>query len=161
MLANNKTEKKNKKTIHEMKMLNQIEANQRIDIDRNDKEITGLKKAAKSYKDKFKKDLEVLKKKNSDEVKENANINTMLKEKQSMIVALEEQLAPEGDNESYVIEEVVLTMRINSSGHKCTLCKTKLGRNEDLERHIRDKHTESDCPFCNDTFASNSKLRGL
>ena len=104
MLANNKTEKKNKKTIHEMKMLNQIEANQRIDIDRNDKEITGLKKAAKSYKDKFKKDLEVLKKKNSDEVKENANINTMLKEKQSMIVALEEQLSPEGDNESSVIE---------------------------------------------------------
>ena len=76
-----------------------------------------------------------------------------------MIVALEEQLAPKDDNDSSVIQEVV-TMGNNISGHKCTLCCTKFSTNEDLERHIRDKHTESDCPFCNETFASNSLLRG-
>ena len=145
MLAKKKTDIQ-KESIHEIKMLKQVEAQQRIDIDRKDKEITGLKKAAKSDKDKFKKDLEVLQKKNSDVVKENGNINAMLKEKQSMIVALEEQLSPEDDNESSVIEEVV-TMGNNSSGHKCTLCNTKFSTNEDLERHIRDKHTEIDCPF--------------
>ena len=109
-----------------------------------------------------KKDLEALQKKNHDLVKENANINKKVKEKEALIVALEEQTkeaSENDDNEDSVIEEVV-TMANNSSGNKCTLCNTKFSTNENLERHIRDKHTESDCPFCNETFSSNSKLRG-
>ena len=142
-------------------MLREVEADQKSDIARKDKEIGCLKKAAKSDKDKFKKDLEVQQKKNSDVVKENANLKTLVKKKQSMIVALEEQLkeVSEDDDERSVIEEIV-TMGNNSSGHKCNMCNTKFSTNEDLERHIKDKHTESDCPFCNETFASNSQLRG-
>ena len=113
MIAQKKTEIQ-KESNHEIKMLRQVEANQKTDLERKDKEIDGLKKAVKSDKDKFKKDLEVLQRKNSDVVKENANINTMLKEKQSMIVALEEQLAPEDDNDSSVIQEWV-TMGNNIS----------------------------------------------
>ena len=94
-------------------------------------------------------------------VKENTNINKKLKEKQSLIVALEEQMkeVSEDDNENSVIEEVV-TMENNLSGNKCNLCNSKFSINEELERHMQDKHTESDCPFCNETLSSKSKLRG-
>jgi hypothetical protein len=160
VLAKKKTDIQ-KEANHEIKMLREVEADQKSDIARKDKEIGCLKKAAKSEKDKFKKDLEVQQKKNSDVVKENANLKTLVKEKQSMIVALEEQLkeVSEDDDEESVIEDIV-TMGNNSVGHKCNMCNTKFSTNEDLERHIKDKHTESYCPFCNETFASNSQLRG-
>ena len=60
---------------------------------------------------------------------------SMVKENQSMIVALEEQLkeVSKDDDERSVIEEI-LTMGNNSSGHKCT--------NEDLKRNIKNKHKE-------------------
>ena len=159
VLAKKKTDIQ-KEANHEIKMLREVEADQKSDIARKDKEIGCLKKAAQSNKDKFKKDLEVQQKKYSDVVKENANLKTMVKEKQSMVVALEEQLkeVSEDDDERSVIEEIV-TMGNNISGHKCTICNTKFSTNEDLERHIKDKHTESDCPFCNETFSSNSRLR--
>ena len=37
---------------HEIKLSKEVEVNQKIDIDRMDKEIAGLRKAAKSEKDK-------------------------------------------------------------------------------------------------------------
>ena len=53
VLAKKKTDIQ-KEANHEIKMLREVEADQKSDIARKDKEIGCLKKAAKSEKDKFK-----------------------------------------------------------------------------------------------------------
>ena len=90
--------------------------------------------------------------------KENANLEAKLKEKESLIKALEDQSNEDAEDIS-VIKEVV-TMSKNTSGHKCTMCNTRFSTNEHLRKHMRDKHTEAECPFCSITFPNNKKLRG-
>ena len=106
-------------------------------------------RAAAADKEKFKKDLGALQKKNGELVKENNNMKTMLKEKESIIVSLEEQTnkIQEEINDSSVMEEE-MPMRNNQSENKGTACNKRFGNNGDLERHISDKHNEVDCPFC-------------
>ena len=56
-------------------------------------------------------------------MKENNNLTTIVKEKETIIMALEEQTnnVPEDAYDSSVVEEEVQT-RSNLSGHSCTAC---------------------------------------
>ena len=50
-------------------------------------------------------------------------------------------------------------MNKNTSGYKCTACNQSFRTNKSLERHIEDKHTETECPFCSKDFTSRCDLR--
>ena len=159
MLVRKKT-KIQKETNEEVSKLKEVENNQRKELDIKDKEIALLKKTAATEKDKYKKDLGTLQNRTGELVKENNNLNTMLNEKESIIKALEEQTnsTPEDVNDSVVVDEVV-QMRNNQSENKCTACNKRFSTNNDLERHISDKHNEVECPFCSNMFPNKSKLR--
>ena len=93
-------------------------------------------------------------------MKENANLGAKLKQKEALIKSLKDQSNEnyEDDEDISVLEEVV-SIRHNTSGHKCTLCDTLFSTNEELERNMRDKHTKAECPFCSVTFPNNNKIK--
>ena len=155
---------------HEVKMLKEVQENQEAAIKEKEEEtaeannkVKKLEKdmrTAAAEKEKFNKDLGAVQKRSGELVKENNNLKTMLKEKESIIVSLEEQMNDVHDEgtDNSVIEEDVL-MRNNQSENKCTACNKRFSNNNDLERHIGDKHNEVECPFCRKTFSNRSKLQ--
>ena len=130
----------------------QVEAHQYNEIKKKEKEINNLKKAAAKDKEKYIKDIESLRKSNSNTIKENADLNAKLKEKESLIKSLEEALEPDNSEE-------VVVMNRNTSGHKCTACNKKYSSNNDLENHMNDMHGEVECVFCSQIFPNKKKLR--
>ena len=147
-----------KDTSHEVTLLRQVETDQIKAIEKKDKEISLFKKSATKEKERFQKDLATLQNRLNGVVKSNNNLEAKLKEKEAVIQSLEDQSAENSEDIS-VVEEVV-TMRNNTSGHSCTICNKRFNTNDDLEKHIKEKHTESECPFCSLMFANNNKLKG-
>ena len=81
-----------------------------------------------------------------------------MKEKEAIVVALEEQTNNVQEENSVVEEEVQI--RNSPSVHSCAACDKRLGSNNDLERHISDKHNEVECPFCQQIFPNRNALKG-
>ena len=146
-----------KDTSHEVKLLRQVETEQMKAIEKRDKEISLLKKSATKEKERFQKDLGTLQSKLNGVVKSNNTLEAKLKEKEAVSQSLEDQ-SDENSEDISVVEEVV-TMRNNTSGHTCTICNKRFNTNDDLEKHIKEKHTESECPFCCLMFSNNNKLK--
>ena len=151
----------NKKTLiqtetnEEVANLKQVEVHQNSEIKKKEKEISILKKAATKEKEKYRKDMEILRKTNSDSIKENANLNAKLKEKESIIKSLEEALEPDTSD----AEEEVVIMNKNTSGHKCTACNNNYSTNTDLESHMDEMHGEAECFFCSKIFQNKKQLK--
>ena len=145
-----------KGTGEEVKCYKQMEAHQTNVIKKKEKEITSLNKAAAKEKEKYQKDIESLRKSNSNTIKENADLNAKLKEKDSIIKSLEEALEPDTSDE----EEDVLVLNRKTLGHNCTACNKKYSTNGDLERHIDEIHVEVECVFCSKSFQNKKKLKG-
>ena len=145
-----------KGTREEVKCYKQMEAHQTNVIKKKEKEITSLNKAAAKEKEKYQKDIESLRKSNSNTIKENADLNAKLKEKDSIIKSLEEALEPDTSDE----EEDVLVLNRKTLGHNCTACNKKYSTNGDLERHIDEIHVEVECVFCSKSFQNKKKLKG-
>ena len=99
--------------------------------------------------------MEIIRKSNSDSIKENANLNAMLKEKESIIKSLEEALEPDTSD----AEEEVVIMNKNTSGHKFTACNKKYSTNTDLESHMDEMHGEAECVFCSKIFQNKKQLK--
>ena len=117
VLINKKT-RIQKDTLREVANLKQIETHHSSVIQKKEKEISSLKKSAMKAKEKYAQDIDSLRKSNSNTIKENADLNAKLTEKESIIVSLEEALAPDTSDD---VEEVI-QMNRNTSGHKCTAC---------------------------------------
>jgi hypothetical protein len=159
LLVNRKSEIQ-KNTTDEVTNLRQVEQHQKKEIEKKEKEIMALKRAATKEKEKVLKEIKTLQLSQGELHKENSNLQAKLKEKESFIKSLEEQLCEEDEvnNDTSVVE--MASMNKNTSGHACVACKSRFSTNHDLEKHIKDKHTEVDCPFCNKTFPNNNKLKG-
>ena len=80
-----------KETNKEVANYKQIEAHQYSEIKKKENEISILKKAATKEKEMYLKDMETLRKSNSDSIT-NGDLNAKLKEKESIIKSLEEAL---------------------------------------------------------------------
>ena len=160
VLINKKTKIQNESNL-QVANHKQIEAHQYSEIKKKEKEISFLKKAATKDREKYLKDLDSLRKSNSNTIKENGDLNAKLEEKEAIIKSLEEALEPEPESSDVfedVVEEVV-TMNRNTSGHKCTACNKKYSTNTDLENHMDDMHGETECVFCSKIFQNKKKLK--
>ena len=147
-----------KETNDEVVKLREVESDQKKCIERKENDITVLKRAAATEKDKHKKELGTLQKRIGELIKENNNLTTMVKEKEAIVVALEDQTNNAQEDDSVVEEEVQI--RNSPSVHSCAACDKRFGTNNDLERHISDKHNEVECPFCEQIFSNRNALKG-
>ena len=154
-----------KETNEEMKNLKvdqknrqEIEEYMTKEIEKKGKEIEALKKVVTTDKRKHQHDVDELIKKNGELVKENSSLKTSIQEKESIVVHLEEQINTE---EVVVVEPGPNNVFMNktANGHTCTACEKSFGSNRALEKHIADKHQESECPFCSQVFQSRQGLR--
>ena len=50
-------------------------------------------------------------------------------------------------------------MNKTSTSHTCAACEKSFGSNQALEKHMEDKHQETDCPFCGNIFPSKHDIR--
>ena len=93
--------------------------------------------------------------------KVNSNLMKEIKEKESIIEGLEDISSKEDEPDIEVLEATHnhVDMDKSTSGHKCTACDQSFKTNKSLERHITDKHTDTECPFCSINFTSRNDLR--
>ena len=89
----------------------------------------------------------------------NNDLKTEVTEQKAYIKSLEEDNAP---------KDVITTAEVNdqedtprrvimskdSPEHRCHACDKKFNAASDLDRHMKDKHTEYDCHMCNKKFTS-------
>ena len=93
--------------------------------------------------------------------KVNSNLMKETQEKESIIKGMEDIRRNEDEADIEVVDTVNTTVHMdkNISGHKCTACDQSFKTNKGLENHMTDKHTETECPFCNQEFTSRCDLR--
>ena len=134
---------------------------QNKELEKKDKEIESIKKATKLAKEEFKIELDDIRSRYHDMTKVNSNLMKEIAEKESIIKGLEDISRKEDEPEIEVLEATHdhVSMDKSTSGHKCTACDQSFKTNHSLERHIADKHTDTDCPFCSINFTSRYDLR--
>ena len=134
---------------------------QNKELEKKDKEIETLKKAAKHVKEEFKVELDEMRSRHHDMTKINSNLMKEIKEKELIIKGMEDISRKEEESEIEVLEATQdhVNMDKSTSGHKCTACDQSFKTNKSLERHIADKHTDTECPFCSIEFTSRYDLR--
>ena len=100
-----------------------------------------------------------LKEKYEKVVEENNGLKNTIDEQADNIKHLEEQCGIDENEED--IEEVSMErnlMNKNQSGHLCVTCTQKFTTNNGLEKHMKDKHTEFVCDYCDDVFRTKREF---
>ena len=84
-------------------------------------------------------------------------MNIQLSTKDAIIKGLKEAL---GDNEVLVVDtpEPEVMMNKETPFHKCNACNKDFKKDTDLEKHIRAKHTEVKCTYCDKICDNESKM---
>ena len=143
--------------------------NSKTTLDEKDKEIQDGNNQLKKTKEKLEKDKDALKKSLQEMQKEKGQ---MVKEKQdfkfeiqnskSIIMSLKKKLEDEVSKQTIEEPEIQETARVimnkDVSGNNCTACNKSFNKNQDLERHMNDKHSEKQCILCDQMCSSEIEL---
>ena len=125
------------------------------EINAEGKRITELKKHTESQR-KVVNDM----KHNYEKAIEEANeLRSKSEDQDDIIKHLKEQCGAEDDEEE--VEEVPVArnlMNRNQSGHMCVVCNQRFVSNGGLEQHIKDKHTEFKCNYCEKDFRTKREM---
>ena len=94
----------------------------------------------------------------------NNDLKAEVSKQKEHIKSLEEAISPEVETDAEVhnIEAVVhseeagqrVNMSKDSREHRCHACDRIFKAEPDLDRHMKDKHTEAECHMCNKKFTS-------
>ena len=103
------------------------------------------------------KDLDVLRENNGQLNKDNSDLKIHISVKDGIIKGLREAL---GDDEVVVVNmpDADVMMNRETTFHKCNACNKDFKKDTDLEKHIRAKHTEVKCTYCDNVCDNESKL---
>ena len=116
----------------------------------------------------FKVDLDLLRDTLRVVTKNNNELKEALKNKEAMLVALSKETtsAEDANNEDLTVSVEIhnedtnqRTMNKESAAHKCIACDKDFNASGDLERHLKDKHTESVCNMCDKKFTSTKQAQ--
>ena len=116
------------------------------------KQLVNQRKVVKSMKQNYEKAID-----------ETNELKTKMGEQNAYIKQLEElcQTNDEDDKEDEV-QEVGLVRNLmskNKSGHLCVTCDQRFAKNNGLEKHILDKHTELWCDYCGIMCRNKNELK--
>ena len=147
---------------HDANCRTEIEDNQKIEIDEKDAENallkSHLKKEEKEHeksKNQYKADIAILQESVSNVTKINNDLKTEVNTQKKVIANLVGETHDTEQSEVNVeVHRERVDMTKESSTHTCNACEKVFKAAGDLDKHMDDKHTESDCHMCNKTFRS-------
>ena len=157
-------------------MSNEVYEKQNKDLEEKESTKVHLKSQVKkgekeleSSKVQFKVDLDLLRDTLRVVTKNNNELKEALKNKEAMLVALSEETtsAEDANNEDLTVSVEIhnedtnqrVSMNKESAAHKCVACDKDFNASGDLERHLKDKHTESVCNMCDKKFTSTKQAQ--
>ena len=164
---------------HDAKMRSEVEERNKIQFEEKDAEKAILKSQVKKVekeheksKAQYKVDLDLLRESVSELTKSNNDLKESIKTKEAYVASLTEELTGDGDVESTSANEEVdvvadvhheeniirVTMNKETPIQKCLACDKVFKANSDLEKHIRDKHTEPNCHMCDKKFSTKKQV---
>ena len=164
---------------HDVKLSNEIVEGQKIELE--DKEFTKTlltsqtKKAEKKLensKAQYKRDLEVTRETINVLTKANNELKEKIKTKEAYVSALTEELNGDDDDEySSEREEFEVTADVHNAEvtprvtmnhkntlQKCLACDKVFKTSGNLEKHLRDRHTEVNCQMCDKQLANKKEV---
>ena len=155
---------------HDAHLQDQIIERQKIELDKKDTDkkdvVNKLKKLEiehKKTKDQHKTDVEALQNSVGNLAKSNSDLTIKVASQQTYIESIEEGF--EEPNEQHNIEGSVenipqrVIMSKESPEHRCQACDKLFKEAGDLDKHMKDRHTESDCHMCNKTFTTRKEAK--
>ena len=163
----------------EMEKRDEVEEDMKKEIEKHQKDIKALrdrnisilkeskkKKQVNKELDKEKSELQneitVLRVKNGILAKDISDFKIQLDNKSKYVKQLEEQNAPDNDEEAeiaIVVEKSATIMSKKSQEHNCNACERTFANNKDLDNHMEAKHSQQICNFCEEVFINISDLR--
>ena len=159
---------------HDYKLSEEIVEKQKKKLDDNGikiKKIEADYKKDKTTTDQLKKELNSLQDTVGKLTKSNSDLKIELSKTKSYIKSLEDATAPgddedaedeDDDAEEEEVEAQVhradrVDMNKDSSVHRCQACDRVFKTSADLDRHLRDKHEDTECPNCKKSFSSRKQ----
>ena len=146
------------------------------DIKITNEKYAKLVKEHQKATDQSNKDLKTVQETVSDLTKINNNLKAELEKDKAYVRSLEEANAPapSEENDSDVEEEEEeeaevqaevhrdesarrVSMNKESTEHRCHACDKLFKARADLDKHLKDKHVDSECPMCQKSFASRKQ----
>ena len=164
---------------HDVKLSNEIVEGQKIELE--DKEFTKTlltsqtKKAEKKLensKAQYKRDLEVTRETINVLTKANNELKEKIKTKEAYVSALTEELNGDDDDEySSEREEIEVTADVHNAEvtprvtmnhkntlQKCLACDKVFKTSGNLEKHLRDRHTDVNCQMCDKQLTNKKEV---
>ena len=123
------------------------------DLQTKNKENNKLKNDMKAIVE----DLDGLREMNGELNKANSDLKIQLSTKDAIVKGLKEAL---GDEDVVVVDTPSsgVTMNKETSFHKCNACNKDFKKESGLESHVRAKHTEAQCIYCDKMCDNEGKL---
>ena len=131
---------------HDVDMSKQVETHKESLVNEKENKLKAVSTQFKNLKKELKtvnstnrkqaEEVKILRNERGELIKENNNLKTSLKEKEDLIVHLEEQIIPEEIVEVDPPRQNIQAMNKTSTSHTCAACEKSFGSNRALEKHM-------------------------
>ena len=170
------TQEKVKSLQHNSTLSEEVVEEQKKELEVASNKSKKLETELKKAKDQYKINLETMQKTVGIVTQSNSTLKLEVSKQKDYIRSLEEVNAPDvvSENATSASENVAenvteteevqrpldnqrVVMSKESTEHRCHACDKKFNKAADLDRHVNDKHANSECHMCNKTFSSRKQ----